>query len=297
MKRFMIGQYGNFDQNKQIRDFRKDFFGVEACMMKEESCIKKITDVAFNEDFKISIHFPLRADSGRLRDPQFLSMDESIRKDSYEYMNSEINFLKEIKPHYVLMHYPKPVILDNSVDWTNWRFANDTEYYFEDEISFEHFSEKSEELFEWFSDISVKNDFIPVLEFDALNRYIYDSDFLENLLEKYPRIKLCLDIGRLHLQDRLDDNFDSFEVTKRFSKYAEVVHLWNVKVNSNLEHSHFPALPHLKPEDGWADVERYLRIINGSNKSYKVLFEHRSDLITDLELEACYNWINNILSE
>jgi len=65
-----------------------------------------------------------------------------------------------------------------------------------------------------------------------LNRYVYDSELLEILLRKCLGIKLCLDIGRLHLQDKLDKNFDSHEFTKRFAKYAEVIHLWNVKVTS-----------------------------------------------------------------
>lgn len=140
-----------------------------------------------------------------------------------------------------------------------------------------------------------KNKFTPVLELDALNRYIYDTDILEMLLERYPRIRLCLDIGRLHIQDKIDSNFDSYKFTKRFAKYAEVIHLWNVKVTSNLENSHFLVLPSLKPEEGWADIESYLNIIREENSTCKINFEHRSDLITDEELENCYNWVNNLL--
>lgn len=297
MKRFMIGQYGNFDTEKQARDFRKDFFGVEACMLTGKQCTDKLMNSAHDGNFSICVHFPLRSGGWRLRDPQFLSLDEEVCRNSYEYMEREFEFLKSIKPHYILLHYPKPVILDESVNWSNWRFADDTEYYFEKNYSFGLFSEKSEELFEWLSDISMKNGFIPVLEFDALNRYVYGTDFLEKLLDKYNRIRICLDIGRLHLQDKSDHNFDSFATVRKFARYAEVVHLWNVKANTNLKHSHFPALPGLPPEEGWADIARYLKTISEENKSFKVMFEHRSDLITAEELEDCYNWINDILSE
>jgi hypothetical protein len=34
MKRFMIGQFGKFDVNKQNRDFRDYFFGIEATQME-----------------------------------------------------------------------------------------------------------------------------------------------------------------------------------------------------------------------------------------------------------------------
>lgn len=296
MERFMIGQFGRYNDDKHKRDFRHNFFGVEACLLEDKSDIERLIAVANDEKFNIGIHFPLRSKGWRLRDPQFLSKDIDTIKSSYKYMGDEINFLKQIKPTYILLHYPKPVLLDKSVDWTNWKFADDTEYYFENDYSYDEFSKKSEELFKWLTDISIKNNFIPVLELDALNKYIYSTNFLETLLERYPRIKVCLDIGRLHLQDKLDKNFDSFEVTERFAKYAEVIHLWNIKVKNNLEYSHFPVLPTLDIDEGWADIEKYLKVIKKENKYCKILFEHRSDLISDEELEDCYSWIKNILT-
>jgi predicted transglutaminase-like protease len=77
-----------------------------------------------------------------------------------------------------------------------------------------------------------------------------------------------LDTGRLHLQHKIDSHFNDIEIIKRFSKYTEVVHLWNVKVAGNLE-----------------------------NKNVKIMFEHRSDLISDEELDSCYSWISEILGE
>lgn len=297
MNRFMIGQYGYFNQDKHIRDFKDSFYGVEACLLEDDTQIKQLIETAKYEKFNIGIHFPLRAHRWKLRDPQFLSKDNEIRNSSYMYMRDEINFLQEVMPKYILFHYPKPVILAKSVNWTTWRFADGSEYYYEDEYSYKEFIEKSEELFTWLTEISIKHEFIPVLELDALNKYVYDSDLLEILLNRYSQVRLCLDIGRLHLQDKLDKNFNSFDVTSRFAKYAEVIHLWNVKVNNNLEHSHFPVLPNLLPEEGWADIEKYLNIIKKENKSCKILFEHRSDLISDKELDLCYRWVNNILSD
>lgn len=291
----MIGQFGHYNCDKHIRDFKDSFYGVEACLLKDDTDIHELITAANKGKFNIGIHFPLRAGGWRLRDPQFLSKDDEIRKSSYEYMKDELEFLKDIKPKYVLFHYPKPVILDSSVDWTNWRFADRTEYYFESDFPFKNLLEKSEKLFSWLDEMGNKNEFIPVLELDAISRYIYDSDILETLLNKYKRIRLCLDIGRLHLQDKIDINFDAHEFTKRFAKYAEVIHLWNVKVTNNIDNSHFPVLPSLKPEEGWADIEAYLRIIREENTTCKILFEHRSDIITDEELESCYNWVNELL--
>ncbi|WP_069650093.1 hypothetical protein [Caloranaerobacter ferrireducens] len=296
MERFMIGQYGNFSHEKQVRDFKDNFFGIEACLFECGSDIQELISTAQKGQFNIGVHFPLRTGIWRLRDPQFLSKDDEIKRSSYEYIEKEVDFLKDIKPKYILFHYPKPVILDEHVDWTNWRFDDKTEYYFESEYSFEEFRMKSEEFFKWLDYKGKKNNFIPVLELDALNRYIYDSDLLETLLQRFSSIRICLDIGRLHLQDKLDKNFSALDVTRRFAKYAEAIHLWNVKVSNKIEFSHYPVLPNLSPEDGWADVETYLRIIKEENKTCKILFEHNSKSITDEELESCYNWVNNLLN-
>lgn len=291
----MIGQFGHYNSDKHKRDFKDSFYGVEACLLKDDTDIHELITAANKGKFNIGIHFPLRSGAWRLRDPQFLSKDDVIRKSSFESMKDELEFLKDIKPKYVLFHYPKPVILDSSVNWTNWRFADETEYYYESDFTFGDFIEKSEKFFLWLNEMGYKNEFTPVLELDVINRYIYDSDILETLLDKYKKIRLCLDIGRLHLQDKIDVNFDAYKFTKRFAKYAEVIHLWNVKVTNNIEGAHFPVLPSLEPEQGWADIELYLKIIREENATCKILFEHRSDLITDEELESCYNWINKLL--
>jgi hypothetical protein len=298
MKNFMIGQFGKFDYEKFNRDYRESFYGIEACLLESEADITNLAKEAITRGFNIGIHFPLRAGIAKWRDPQFLSLNEDIRAEAFKTIENELIFIKQkqIKPKYVLFHYPKPVILDRRVDWRCWRFTDDSEFTFESDYSFEALIKHSVFLFEWMSEKAVEYDFIPVLEFDGLNKYVYDSQFLEGLLERHSKIKLCLDIGRLHLQDKIDAAFDSFEIIQRFIKYAEIIHLWNVKISSNLENSHYPALPELKPKDGWAAVDAYFKIIKKGNKNVKIMFEHRSELITDDELESCYKWIDQLIN-
>jgi hypothetical protein len=290
----MIGQFDKFDYKKFTRDFRKDFFGIEACMLQNEKEINSLIYESHNYNFKIGIHFPLRAGISKLRDPQFTSSDEKVRNDAFKTIEEELKTIRNANPEYVLFHYPKPVILDTKVDWSNWRFADKSDYVFENEYSYEELSNKSEYLFQWLSSKSNEYNFVPVLELDGLNKYIYGTDLLEKLLDKYPQIKLCLDTGRLHLQEKLDKNFNAKDVLKRYSKYVYVIHLWNIRVQENLEKSHFPVLPGLKEEDGWADIYNYLSIIKSENKNCKLLFEHRSDLISDNELDECYSWVDKL---
>jgi adenylate kinase family enzyme len=295
MKRFMIGQHKSFDDAKYARDFRKGFYGIEACMLENESEIDKLVAASEQDKFNIGIHFPLRGWVSKQRDPQFLSKDGDIRKQFYQLMEEEFMYLQKIKPKYILFHYPKPVILDDRVDWKLWRFGDKSEYIFESDYSFEELCKSSEYLFSWLTKKSTEFDFIPVLEFDALNKYIYETNFLEGLLDKYPKIKICLDTGRLHYQERIDENFNAMDIIKRFAKYAEIVHLWNAKITEVIENNHYPTLPALKTEDGWAPIEEYIRSINQENKHTKILFEHASHLISDEELQVCYDWIAKLI--
>ena len=296
MKNFMIGMYGKFDYVKFHRDFRKDFYGIEACLFEKEIDVENLANEAARNGFKFGVHFPLRAGKLRLRDQQFLSLNEDTKLDAYKSIENELKYIKNkgLNPEYILFHYPKPVILKNNFDMSNWRFADASEYIYEEEYPEKEFKKNSEYLFKWLTKKSLQYNFIPVLEFDALNKYVCEDDFLESLLEKYKKVRLCLDTGRLHLQHKIDTSFNDINIIKRFSKYAEVVHLWNVKVAGNLEYSHFPALPNLKPEEGWAPTEEYLRIIKEENKNVKIMFEHRSDLINDEELDICYSWTSKL---
>jgi len=291
----MIGQFGKFDKRKQERDYRDDFFGIEACLFETQEDIEILKKVLDEYKISLGVHFPLRAKQWRLRDPQYLSLNEGVVLESYDFMTQELQYISIFKPHYILLHYPKPVIIDDRVDWSNWRFSDKTEYHYETEYSYDEFIKRSRTFFKWLSQQGLKHYFIPVLEIDVVNKYIYDTNLLEELLYEFDNIKLCLDIGRLHLQEMIDKNFDSFKFVKRYAKYAEVIHLWDVKVTSNVENSHYPVSPKHSVTDGWADIEKYMEIIREENKACKILFEHRSDLISDKELDECYEWIDELV--
>lgn len=297
MRNFLIGQHGEFDQSKQNRDFRQGFFGVEACLLKGEEDIKRLQGEALKCNFQIAVHFPLRAGRSKLRDALFMSLDEDIREGAFLLIEEELKYLRQINPRYVLFHYPKPVILDDTVDWSNWRFADSSEYVYESSYSYDAIREKSEQLFDWLTSKSEEYSFTPVLELDALNKYIYDTTLLEELLAVYPKLKLCLDTGRLHTQNKLDSNFDAEDIIRRFAKYTEVVHLSNNRVTDKVEYNHYPVLPKLNPKDGWAAIDKYLQIFYEENKSCLFLFEHRSDLITDDELNECYEWVDSLVNK
>lgn len=296
MNNFMIGQFGTFDYKKYNRDFKDEFFGIEACLFNTEEDVINLIKESKDRDFNIGVHFPLRAGRSDLRDALFLSQDQSVKESAFELIQNELDYLVRMNPKYVLFHYPKPVILDDRVDWSTWRFADSKEYVYESNYSINEFIENSEYLFQWLSVKSDEYNFIPVLEFDALNRYIYQTGRLEELLNKYNKVKLCLDTGRLYLQEKIDPFFNSREAIKKYAKYAEVIHLWTLQYTGKIEKYHYPVLPELPSSEGWAPIEDYLNIIREENRSVKVQFEHQSDLISDDDLERCYVWVDKMLN-
>jgi len=299
LNNFLIGQFGFFDSIKFKKDFREGFYGVEACLLKSEDDILKLRKQIETKKLKLGIHFPLRSGIFPYRDPLFLALDSDIRMQAFKMIEEELEYIKEmnISPEYILFHYPKPVIIKDKFDLSRWRFNDKSEFEFESKYPFDKLISYSTALFQWLNEKSCECNFIPVLELDAINKYIFETRFLEALLQKYNNVKLCIDIGRIHVQDRIDPDFDSVDILGRFVKYAHVIHLWHAKVGEVVEYNHFPLLPNLKAADGWADVEAYFEVIRSENKNVKLLFEHRSDMITDEELDSCYNWINELFNK
>ena len=297
MHSFMIGQYGGLDYRKYDRDFVQGFYGIEACLFPHEADITALHQLSQKAGFQVGVHFPLRDGISPLRDALFLASEDSVRMQAYTLIQQELEFIASIHPSYVLFHYPKPVILDDRVDWSRWHFSDPQEYVYECNYSKTELIEKSEALFEWLSRNGAEYHFTPVLELDALHSYIYNGDFFSQLLDQYPDIKLCLDTARLYMQDRIDPNFNSIPFVKQYARYAEVIHLSNIQFDHTqaIVKRRYPVLPRCKPEDGWAPIEQYLHIIRNHNPDVKIMFEHRSEQVSDEELMECYRWVNQLM--
>lgn len=61
MDRFMIGQFGYFNEEKYKRDFRQGFYGIEASLLREEKDVDRLIELAKQDLFHIGVHFPLRS--------------------------------------------------------------------------------------------------------------------------------------------------------------------------------------------------------------------------------------------
>lgn len=297
MDNFLIGMHGRFDEYKYNRDFRSGFFGIEACMFPGEQEVDKLVKKAGVEGFSFGVHYPLIKKNTPYRDPFLIALDADERKDAWECFESEAAYVSGIGATYILTHFPKPVLVNRSLDLNYWRFAGDREWMFIDEYPLESLKENLSVMFDKLSEILDKYNIQIVLENDAMPAVLTDSTILVDLLKKYGKIKVCLDIGRLHLQEKLDAAFNGHEFTEMMAPFTYLVHLWNTNPVQNLSGGHYPVLPGQNPSDGWADVKGLINMIKRYNRNLKVLFEHRSDLVSDEMLDECYCYIAELTGE
>ncbi|MCM3781403.1 sugar phosphate isomerase/epimerase [Neobacillus mesonae] len=295
---FLIGQYGGFDPAKYERDFRGHFFGIENCLYEQEEDFDLLLSLSNKDQFKYGFHFSPRAGQHEFRDAMFMSSDDKIREDAFAFIEQELKYLhhKRLKPEYVLFHYPKPVSLDPDKDWELWHFDHETEYEWENKETRLTFEARTEEVFRRLSSYGEKYHFTPVIEFDAVPKIAVDTDLVVRLLDKYPSIRCCLDTARLYLQTLTDPEFDALKVIHKYAPYAKLIHLSNARYADTGVLRHHPVLPELSPADGWAPIEDYLHAVKEHKSDILILFEHRSDRISNEELERCYHWIDEIMN-
>lgn len=293
MKNFIIGMYGKFDENKYQRDFREGFWGIEGFMLSDKGEALKLADRAKKDRVSFGVHFPLIKRDGKTRDPLFISLDGSERREALLDFEEEVRFVSEIGAKYILTHFPKPFIMDPGLNWNFWRFADERERILESECSFETVKERSFGVFEKLSELSKKNGIKIILENDLLNKYFYEKELLYELFNTYPQLGLCLDFGRLHLQEKIDPDFHAVALISEMVQFVDLIHLWNARVDTKMSGGHYPVLPELSAQEGWGDIGLYLKTLTERKKDLKVQFEHRSDLISEADLDRCYSWVDS----
>jgi sugar phosphate isomerase/epimerase len=296
MNNFLIGMYGKFDRDKYNRDMRKGFYGVEATMFESMNEVNEMVSTVKNDGYNLTVHYPLIKGSFWCIHPLFIDRDKKIREESYEAFEREIELAVKIGARHILTHFPKPAVIDRELDWSSWRFTTEKEYGYSDEYDEKTFRELSTEMFDRLSELSKIYNIKVVLEHDILNNYTYNTDLLESLFNEYNNLRFCIDTGRVHLFSKTDRGFNPYKFIEAMSQYTHMVHLWNVKVDNNISGGHYPVLPELKTKEGWADIEGYVKGIFKNNKECLVMFEHRSDMISDSQLEKCYSWVESLIN-
>ena len=83
MKRFLIGQYGGFDEDKYTHDFRNHFYGIEACLFEDETSISRLIEEKSKQGFEVGVHYPFFNNSRRKAqcpNPLRTSIDQGLER-------------------------------------------------------------------------------------------------------------------------------------------------------------------------------------------------------------------------
>lgn len=294
MNNFLIGFYGKVDEEKYKSDFIRGFYGVEACMFPNIEEVQKLYEKSKEEKFSWGVHYPLIQKKSITRDPLFISLDEKERNEAFDQFEREVEIISKFEGKYILTHFPKPVLVNETLDLSYWRFANDREWTYAKDYPIDELNNNLEEMFRRLDRISKRHNLQIVLENDAICSYLSESSILEELFKKFNNIKACLDIGRLHLQQTLDSKFNGYDFARKLAPYTFIIHLWNTSPQTNLTGGHLPVSPNQTEKDGFGNVEKYLNIILSKNPDVKILFEHKSSHLSRKELHECYNWVQSI---
>lgn len=294
LNNFLIGFYGKCDEEKYDRDFVKGFYGIEASMFPDIEEVHKLVKKSQADNFSWGAHYPLVKRDSATRDPLFIALSQEEREKAFYDFEKEAEFVSQCGGKYILTHFPKPVLVSDTFDFTFWRFANDREWMYEKDYPLEEFHCNLHAMFFRLDKISKRHNIQVVLENDAISPYLLGSSMLKDLFEEFHSIKACLDIGRLHLQQEVDSKFNGMDFAMKLAPYTFSIHLWNTSPAKNLKGGHLPVSPGQKSEDGFADIRAYLEVIFAKASDVKVLFEHNSYLITENELKECYEWVESI---
>jgi sugar phosphate isomerase/epimerase len=285
---FLIGFYGRCDEEKYDRDFIDNFYGIEACMFPDIEEVQKLAKKSQTNRFHWGAHYPLIQKKSITRDPLLISLNREDREKAFFDFEKEAKLVSQYGGKYILTHFPKPVLISDTFDFTFWRFASDKEWLYEKDYPIEELDHNLYAMFSHLEEISKRHNIQVILENDAISQYLSQSSVLENLFGEFNSIKACLDIGRLHLQQMVDSEFKGMEFAKKLAPFTSLIHLWNTNPVQNLHGGHLPVSPSQKSEDGFADVRAYLEAIFARAKDAKILFEHNSNGMTREELQNCY---------
>jgi len=167
------------------------------------------------------------------RDPLLIALSADEREKAWENFENEVLFASNKGAAYILTHLPKPVLVNRSMDLSFWRFAGDKEWMFADEYPLEELTENLNIMFRKLSDMSNRYSIQIFLENDAMSDVLIESKLLIDLLRKNSKVKMCLDIGRLHLQEKIDPLFNAIEFVEKITPFTGHINLWNTSLIGN----------------------------------------------------------------
>ena len=123
----------------------------------------------------------------------------------------------------------------------------------------------------------------------------WDADAWIEILETYPPLYFCLDVGHLHLETA-GHHEANLAFAEALAPFTRQIHLYNATPEAYRKYHHVPVHPDHRPEDGWIDVEAMLAAVMGRRKGpLRIVFEHTPEYPaeTDWILEGM-DWVRSL---
>jgi len=249
----------------------------------QEDALKQMTKEKLT---RYSAHCPMYMPPDYPENPLLASVidfDDDRRRASVDLMIRTLHDASLIGAEYVVVHLQRPEHFGgmNPVGFNNQE-ALDSAYR-----SCERLVQKSNELK---TPVFIEN-LMDNGAFFAAESYIA-------VLEKFPDIGFCIDLGHLDVDARkFGFSFDEF--ISALMPFTRAVHLHNSNTGkSDMVDRHWkiPVHPDQAPEDCWLDIEQILRFILGFNNKCIINFEARLDNNYDFEyMLSGIMWIKKLL--
>lgn len=128
---------------------------------------------------------------------------------------------------------------------------------------------------------------------------LLNPDFLVEVFTHFRNLKYCFDTGHMGLAAKRD-GLDLYRFAERLAPYVGSIHLWNTRgLEDYFAFRHIPVHPAQKPEAGWVDIERLLRLIRKDSPTCPIVFEslHRYPLaLGDYDYRDGVRWIKGLVT-
>lgn len=293
---FMTGIYGGFEPKRVERETRPGFWGVEACSLADWGEASRTAEWLRERNLRMGVHFPLVAGAYPevILHPLLTSADQAEREAGFHALEQDLVRASELGAEYVITHVPKPAVIDPELDWSDWRFVHRGETIPASATTPAEQEDLLDSAFERLVGVSQKSGVKVVLENDTLHSMHYGS-LLPRLFAAHPELGFCFDTGRARILERTDPKFDALAFARTMVPYTTNLHVWTSQAGKNRLGGHHPVLPDLRPEDGWGETENLLKVLSQVSLAH-VLFEHRSDLVSERQLDECYRWVAQSLT-
>jgi sugar phosphate isomerase/epimerase len=247
---FIRGELAELQRLIDLADFRKTEIG-----FYDEDTLPLVMDFAEKLGLSFGFHDPLPRlptfDFPFLTDP-----DEEKRWRTLDSMHRTMESAVTYGAEYVIGHIP-------SVIWEPRPVLSDAKII-------ELARNSCDQLDSWSRESGIPF----VLENVGPNPYFFHFDAFVGVMQDYPDLEFCLDIGHLHLMSVYAE-FDSLEFASALAPYTTVVHIYNATPEMYRKYHHVPAHPSQLPQDGWADILAILECVLGEQSNdLTLVFEY-----------------------